>query len=192
MERKRALRSDKGTHRPLKEKKICPSCKIEKPISEFYKRHGGLVARSYCKECESRDKDRYRISNLANEKRRRKIKVQAWNEWFKNVYGEHPKCQCCGIEMVWHSGNKRAITNAVVFDHRNGGNEPIKALQSWLTGRDVNERNKSIILSCDFGVICRRCNTLLPTKNRVEWLNNARNYVRKSNKRSVTKVNQKT
>jgi hypothetical protein len=191
MERKRALRSDKGTHRPLKEKKTCPRCKTEKPISAFYKRLGGLVARSYCKECEKIDTARYRPSIRENEKRRRRIKIQAWYEWFKGVYGENPKCQCCGTEMVWYAGNKKKMLNAVVFDHRNGGNEPIKHLHAWLTGRDVNERNTKIILSCDFGVICKRCNICLPTKNRVEWLNNAKKYVQKSIKRNIKKVNQK-
>jgi hypothetical protein len=192
MERKRALRIDKGTHRPLKEKKVCPSCKIEKPISEFYKRFGGLVARSLCIECEKIEQKKYAISNYENEKRRRRIKLQAWNEWFKKTYGEHPKCQCCGVEMVWKSGNRRGTLNAVVFDHRNGGNEPIKHLTAWLTGRDVNERNKGIILDCDFGVICKRCNICLPTKDRTEWLNKAIKYVRKSDERRVKKVNQKT
>ena len=32
---------------------------------------------------------------------------------------------------------------------------------------------------CDFGILCNRCNLLLPTKDRKEWLKNVTRYINK-------------
>lgn len=52
--------------------KICPDCKIEKPVEEFYRRGDG-TAFSYCKPC---SKLRVKIWDHENRMRRRLINQQ--------------------------------------------------------------------------------------------------------------------
>jgi hypothetical protein len=174
------IRIDKGHHRKLSDTKLCPLCGEVKTIDKFYKRSGnhGHLRRSWCIECEGtkqREQDKYR--RRENERNLHVKRTILWGEWFRSLYGDSPKCQCCGKILKWTTGNKRHITDSVIFDHRNGGTEPIKILYTWLGDREVSEKNKNIFLSCDFGIICRRCNTSLPTRKRDQWLKDATRYV---------------
>jgi hypothetical protein len=177
MDRQRKERSDKGTHRKLKETKKCPQCLIEKPTSEYYTRAKGQVLRSWCKGCETarRKKDRHKIN--ARDRKRTFERVETWFPWLKEIFGEHPLCQCCGRVLTWRNGNHRKSIDSVVLDHRNGGSEEIKVFYKWMYSASLNEHNKQKVLACDFGVLCRRCNSLLPTKDRLKWLKQVITYI---------------
>lgn len=71
--------------------KICTKCKIEKPLSLFYKRAGGTLYKSECKECskkntsawDSKNKEkRAAIDKRSKEKHPEKAKLHqaAWRE----------------------------------------------------------------------------------------------------------------
>jgi len=83
---------NKGTGAVLPDRKICPSCELDKPNSEFYKRQtGGLYISSLCKPCNNADKL----------KRQRGFKQKA-------VDYKGGECQCCGYNKC---------NNALDFHH---------------------------------------------------------------------------
>ena len=180
IEKKRKIRKDKGCPKQLGEEKRCPVCNEIKTLDKFYKRSGSHshLARSYCIKCErERQKNQDRVKIRFNERERYAKRMALWVEWFRELYGVTPLCQCCGIPLKWRIKNRRGVRDTIVFDHRHGGIEPIKSLYSWITDRDLSDKNKATFLSCDFGILCWHCNICLPTCNRKEWLENAIKYV---------------
>lgn len=94
---------------------------------------------------------------------------------WKDVIPSELDCPICGRRIFFNSGDwKRSIN----FDHRHDGSEPIKGLPSaWLSRRTCNEENIKIWNSCDFGMLCVKCNRILPTKNRKEWFFKVKKYI---------------
>lgn len=159
-------------------KKICPKCKILKQETDFYKRSGknSHLLRSYCKSCEVSYRNLPYVKNKVREKERQnyRTRLSQWLFWFKEIYGETPKCQVCDVVLHWNGGND---LTAVVFDHRHGGSEVIKMPYNWCSDRKLNSINKELFLRCDFGVLCKKCNTTIPTRERIDWLQKVTKYV---------------
>lgn len=85
-------------------------------------------------------------------------------------------CQVCGCSVGFM--NKES---PIAFDHRYGGIESIKiAPTTWLGTHPRTPLNEKIWVACDFGILCKRCNGFLPTKNRKEFLQKAITYVTNS------------
>ena len=104
------------------------------------------------------------------------------NEYFdawKTVIPNKANCECCNKEVYLGKGLQ---ADSIHFDHRNGGNEAITySPASFLRNKPLNKKNLAIWESCDFGILCKNCNSRIPTKNRDEWLKNVTNYVQRSN-----------
>jgi hypothetical protein len=99
----------------------------------------------------------------------------AYLEAWKKVIPPFTFCQCCGIPVMFGGGDAKT---SIHFDHRHGGIELIKAPTTWLGSHPCTAENRKIWLSCDFGILCRGCNSFLPTKGREEFLDNMVKYVR--------------
>lgn len=81
-------------------------------------------------------------------------------------------CQVCGKVI-----NLMDKVSPIVFDHRHGGNEPIQGSPTgWLISHKRTPKNEEIWKSCDFGLLCRRCNYFLPTKDRKDFLEKVLQY----------------
>lgn len=164
--------------------KSCCTCHLKKSVKEFYKDKGrkdGLDAR--CKECcrpknqtqhrknyvkQYQKTNRKRITAVHTERHRRYLK-----SWGK-IIPKKTNCEICNKEIGFNTGTQQ---NSIHFDHRNGGGEPIKyAPFNWLRIHKKTKENEKIWRSCDFGILCNRCNKYLPTKNRVEFLTKALKY----------------
>jgi len=168
--------------------KTCPKCKNEKSFLEFYrskKQYDGLSA--YCKQCSSF------IDNLRNattsrrdfkknfQQLKRAVNKEVWQKFFQEKYGD-PICSICKCLLSWNYEEKykkiNDRTSLVIFDHRCGGYEKIKGSPShWYTDHICNSLNKEIWMSCNFGILCAKCNTGLPTLNREGWLVNVIGYI---------------
>lgn len=177
--------------------KKCTKCQRILPISEFSPCRGFRDGYSlWCKKCRRdytreysrknkellREKARdYRQKNRNEIAERRKKSyaknLQDWVAYFKTKYGEVPHCQICGVRVKWYTESPgRART--IAFDHRNGGKEAIKSNPvQWLRSHQFNEKNIRIWESCNFGILCNRCNKALFTKDRKEWVRNVVKYV---------------
>ena len=103
--------------------------------------------------------------------------MENWIDYFKTKYGNIPYCQICGRKLKWNRESKD-LSEIVNFDHRNGGKEKIDMNPAtWLRSHPPVPKNIEIWESCNFGILCRECNKLLPTKNRKEWLKKTYKYV---------------
>lgn len=149
----------------------CTKCGL---AGDFYEGYS-----SWCVECHREAaRIRYRNSDRSaiidrNRERSRKYK-KAWIDFFITEYGESPSCEICNSQLDWSVKRGRG---GVSFDHRHGGDEAITTNPSrWCRGRQCSKRNIEIWRSCDFGILCGSCNTMLPTKDRKEWLAMACKY----------------
>lgn len=94
------------------------------------------------------------------------------NSWI-DIMPKSINCQICGKSIGFL--NKE---NPICFDHRHEGNELIRNSPNlWLGTHFCTPENIKIWNSCDFGMLCRRCNGFLPTKNRKEFFLLALKYI---------------
>ncbi len=100
-----------------------------------------------------------------------------WISYFKTKYGSTPQCQLCEKTLYWthkHHG-KRAC-----FDHRRG-DEPIqnKSPRTWIQNKVFTDKHVATFEACDFGILCRACNLLLPgdMKKRAAMVCNLEKYL---------------
>lgn len=135
----------------------CKKCHQIKPITSFKKSKRCISGRTgLCKRCSV-------------------VGREAWNEFFVERYGANPKCQVCDKQLSWSLVDKTLRVN---FDHRHNGDEAIsKAPATWYRDRLCTDENIAIWESCDFGLLCIRCNQSLPTKNRKQWLQCVLDYM---------------
>lgn len=153
------------------EEKRCPKCMKSLPVDQFSlcrTRKTGLAP--YCKQCHRNyyEENKQRRAEYAREwhkthpnySKKAGIKNRDnWAEYFTKRYGGHPECELCGKQLEWtgRSGN------FVTFDHRNGGEEYIKLGPSSWKSQVFSLKNIKLWESCDFGILCTRCNSNLPT-----------------------------
>jgi hypothetical protein len=176
------VRNNRCIDAPLVAVKNCGSCKETKVASQFFKQrknHDGLD--TICKSCfadidhKRNNTDSRREKQRVAQNERRKELQSLWVEYFVQKYGLEPHCQVCDKELVWLD---KVQTNTVIFDHRHGGIEAIQGSPAhWLSQNRPSNENISIWESCDFGILCDKCNRFLPTNNREDWLQNVNRYI---------------
>lgn len=100
------------------------------------------------------------------------------NLWSKIIVPE-TNCKICGKKIYFggaHIG-KGNENDSIHFDHKTG-NEPIKTSPTvFLSTHKPTPENIKIWFSCDFGMLCKKCNAFFPTLNREEFITNAYKYV---------------
>ena len=114
----------------------------------------------------------------ANKDSIRKIRNETLEKILRSWIGivpEFTSCQMCGIDLVFFGKDGY---KSIHFDHRHGGNEAIKIdPKHWLKRNLPTPENIIIWKSCDFGMLCRPCNRRLPTKDRMKFFLNLKNYM---------------
>jgi hypothetical protein len=85
-------------------------------------------------------------------------------------------CQICNRIIFF---NKKNQNNSIHFDHKDDVKCTIKnkSPNQWLRKHKRNPKNEAIWNSCNFGMLCRVCNTHLPTRNRKSYILNVNKYV---------------
>ena len=177
MERMNMTRHSRCIEHPLVTTKRCGTCHETKCAADFFKQrrnHDGLD--TICKTCYS-DVDHKR--NQTDGRRSLKCQLQRdrrqrlrnlWLKYFSSKYGDEINCQACNISLTWFGDNQ-------VFDHRHGGNEVISSPAHWLSIHMPTKENILIWESCDFGILCNKCNRCIPTIDRINWLENVTRYI---------------
>jgi hypothetical protein len=156
--------------------KTCSKCGKLKPSADFRIRRG-FILRSWCKECESlyAKSPNSVVARRSSSKNRRNTKINVWREYLKIIYGIHPKCGVCGMELTWGHGNQH---DSVVLDHRMNGKEPIcEGFYTWASDHECSDENKKLFIESNFGILCRSCNWRIPTVGRMEWLKSIEKYL---------------
>jgi hypothetical protein len=95
---------------------------------------------------------------------------------WSNSFLQYSNCEICNKPIKFLDKH-----SPICFDHRYDGTELIQMHPSnWLARNRFSEENFEIWKKCDFGILCRQCNSRLPTKNRKEFLIGAIKYVFKN------------
>ena len=158
--------------------KICPKCKTEKTLNEFAKskihRYG---VDSWCKNCRAQKQREYTKLGIGSRnkdyiKQKRISDKQKWLNYL-NHKNPSPKCEVCGKELKYFDGK-----DGIHFDHRENGNESIQHHpSSWMGRHPLNKNNIEKFESCNFGILCIRCNRILPTIGRQSFMRRLIKYV---------------
>ena len=164
--------------------------------------------REYGKEYRLKNKNKlkqysieYRINNKTEIRernreyqRKNRLKVKRWQTNFKKrrldawskIIPKQANCGICGKLIKFNSTN---LSELIHFDHKYEGIEAIKVNpREWLLGNECNAKNIEIWKSCNFGVLCNKCNPHLPTVNRIDWLEKALKYAKQSYVSDVKKL----
>lgn len=119
-------------------------------------------------------KKKYRLENgefiARQQKTTREENLRSWEGYIP----EKMNCEICGRELFF---NKKNRMKAVHFDHKNENCKINMIPITWLRSHHFNDENKALWESCDFGKLCIKCNSYLPTKNRVEFVKQVVRYV---------------
>jgi hypothetical protein len=108
--------------------------------------------------------------NYYHQKAFRDKNMKSWEGFIPN----ETQCQICGKIIFF---NRKNSINAICFDHKKN-NLPIKVHpSSWLNSCRRNIKNEKIWKSCNFGMLCNRCNRFLPTNNRKIFVEKLNGYV---------------
>lgn len=137
--------------------------KIALKAKEYYFKNKNKI-RNYAQNYRNKTKSYRKI-------RDKEFYIKTLGSW-EGLISKESFCEICGIKIYFNNGNRKL---AIHFDHRDE-NVPIKEMPSqWLLSHKRTLENERLWTSCNFGMLCGKCNRNIPTKNR-------RNYVAKLNK----------
>lgn len=166
--------------------KTCKKCNLEKNLDEFYSHKGHKFGvSSHCKECiksywhDPKTKEKRKIYRknpdvLEREKNHhRRYRSEALKSWECYIPIKQ-NCEICKKELFYNGNNPKS---SIAFDHRIENCAIKVSPYDWLARHIFNEKHKKIWDSCNFGILCRRCNCAIPTKNRKEWLMKLTRYI---------------
>jgi hypothetical protein len=138
---------------------------------EYTKRNSIKIA-LYKKEHYQNNRGRY--AELQKKWRAKNIRcyIKALGSW-EGFIPKETNCQICGKIIYFNNRNHKT---AIHFDHRRK-NEPIQGSPAiWLRNSKRTTEREVVWKSCDFGMLCEKCNRQLPTENRIEFLTKALAY----------------
>lgn len=117
---------------------------------------------------------KYHKNHKRKENRMARLREKsAFTKWLDPI-PQQACCQICRKQLTFNSGD---VNTSISFDHKRGKHEKIKISPArWLRIHKKTPRNIKIWESCNFGILCNRCNHFLPTKNRIKFLKRALKY----------------
>lgn len=138
-----------------------------------------------------RAKYRDQINKRQNDRRKELIKLNPDFQKRANAYGlaraqkilntwigfipQEANCKICDKHIFFAFQDKR---KAIHFDHRRENAKHILSPTNWLKRNPRTFENELIWVNFDFGILCEECNLILPTDNRVKFLEKALAYAK--------------
>ena len=118
---------------------------------------------------------KYRAKNKERITHYQKITRERCLKSWEGYIPEKMQCEVCGKDIFF---NKKNRLLAVHFDHKHN-NHSIKTIPIiWLRSHMNNPKNRIIWEGCNFGKLCIRCNSFLPTSNRKDFIMKLNKYCR--------------
>lgn len=157
--------------------KKCKICGIGKPLSEFTNEKKARDGKySWCNDCKNKkQRNRYsKLSNeakLANSRLRNKLRAKTLSNWqpiIREMYNMQDGfvCQSCGKALVFpQCGNGNNYSQSIYFDHKSNQVNIKGSPTRWLKSHTQSSKNIEIFKSCEFGILCKDCNTRLGSPN---------------------------
>ena len=151
--------------------------KLKNKAKEYYLKNQDKI-----KEYRNKNRDKLRIK-FKEFRKKNKTRLYEKNQLMRKQYLSswenfipiQTSCQVCGNKIYFNNKNKK---NAIHFDHKNDKDVPIKKSPStWLGGHPRTLNNELIWRKCNFGMLCKKCNSFLPTKNRKKFIKNIIKYI---------------
>ena len=145
-----ASQDNRNNSVPLGGAFICPICNKQFKPNKFNQKYCSVNCQ---RQRNRKEKDReYYIK-----------KLKRWESFIPKI----ANCQICKKKIYFNNCKE---SSAIHFDHRKE-NISIKIRPTlWLKQNDNTFKNRKIWKSCDFGMLCSRCNRYLPTKNRKNFV----------------------
>ena len=103
-----------------------------------------------------------------------KVNEKKYLKTWEGFIPQKTQCQMCLKDIVFNSGKQ---SDSIHFDHRQGGEEAIKRPTAFLRTNTRTPEKEKLWKSCNFGMLCLKCNASLPTKDRKQFLENLKRYV---------------
>lgn len=125
-----------------------------------------IKARNY----HSKNRDKIKFKN----QKKRDETLRTW----EGIISIENNCQICGEKIYF---NRRNQAHAIHFDHKNETPNLKRSPTQWLLTHERTPENERLWKSFDFGLLCRKCNSKLPTKNRKEFMLNIIKYMKLEN-----------
>lgn len=154
--------------------KKCKICGIKKSLNEFAddkKSKDGKY--SWCKSCKN-EKQRERYNNLSkkdksklhkNSEKSRHKTLERWEPIIKDMYNMNKgfRCQCCGKNLLFPKFGLGGTnySQSIYFDHKNNSVIIQGSPTKWLSTHTINSKNIKTFQLCNFGILCKNCNTRL-------------------------------
>lgn len=143
--------------------------KIIKQKIEYRVKYGDII-KNYNKKYYQNNKTKCYLQSSTWRRNNGGKRLESWGGFIPS----ETTCQVCGKSIYF---NKKNLKLSIHFDHKCGGDEVIKGSPyDWLRSHPRTPENEKIWNSCDFGMLCNKCNLKLPTKNRKQFLINAMRY----------------
>jgi len=126
------------------------------------------------KHCEKYAKKYYTIHREQNREWHKKHSKKILKNW-EGFIPKETNCQICNTKIYFNNGDTK---NAIHFDHTNDCNLINYQPTIWLRNNKRTKKTEDIWKKCNFGMLCIRCNSYLPTKNRHVFVDNLIKYVK--------------
>jgi len=143
--------------------KICPQCKIEKPIDEFYIRKGSGRHSSYCRVCSSKRGKDYYVKNKA----RCKELAKAYYEnnidkmrLYKKKWAEENKDRRreLWMEYHWRNPHKTYARQALYYEVKCGRiKRPLHCSECGCSSLKIEGHHDDYSKPLDVRWLCRDC-----------------------------------
>lgn len=146
-------------------------------LKKYYSRPEVLKKRkAYSKEYRKRtgyNKSYYQSHKnkwVESASRRRPANLQSWEGLIPKV----TSCQICDREIFFNQKNQKL---AIHFDHKSEHNIIKRQPSDWLRSCPRNPEREKIWIEANLGMLCKDCNSYLPTKNREAFVRRVVLYV---------------
>ena len=132
---------------------------------EKYRKYANKYSRNYYKNSKYR-----REYNKQKTYEKQLQNIKSWEGFIPLK----TNCQICNQEIYFNQTNSKTVIH---FDHKNINVKIKYSPTCWLYHHQRTPENEKIWLSCDFGMLCKRCNAFLPAKDRESFIKKVVNYV---------------